>query len=211
MQSTVKKITQSVIWDNVQNIIVAKSNAPVADIAFTSFETTEKGNWEFTGDGIFEISSPAGKKCYNLTANSGLKKINLTAAKTYIISYWSKNGSYLVNGAAPFLTGTAINGWTYYKHKVTNALLVTISGNGYIDELRIHPENAQMTSVAFEPLIGLTSESGINGQITKYEYDSFGRLVSIKDQFGNVSKVFCYTSKGLSSFVAMCLFLKIIF
>lgn len=198
IQSTSKLITTSAIWDNERKVVVAKANAPINDIAYTSFETNETGNWNYTGNGLFEVSSPAGKKCFNLTGNT-ISKSLLTASTSYIISYWSNSGSYNVAGTSPYVTGTVANGWAFHKHKVTAVQSVSITGNGLIDELRVYPERARMTSVTYEPFIGLTSESGTEGEITKYDYDSYGRVQSIKDQFGNVLKVFCYNTVGQPS------------
>lgn len=198
LQTTSKETYSSAIWDMKNKVIVAKSNALIDDIAYTSFETNEQGNWNYSENTFFEFTAPAGKKCFSLNGNTITKSL-LTPAITYIISYWSNGGSCNVGGTSPYVTGKTINGWTYYKHKISGIQSLNITGTVLIDELRIHPENARMTTVTYEPLIGVTSESGTEGEITKYEYDSFGRLLDIKNQFGNVLKVFCYNSAGMPS------------
>lgn len=64
--------------------------------------------------------------------------------------------------------------------------------NGVIDELRLYPFAAQMTTYTYEPLIGITSQCDANNKITYYEYDSFGRLKTIRDQDRNVIKTMDY-------------------
>lgn len=198
LQTTSKETYSSAIWDLENKVIVAKANALTDDIAYTSFETNERGNWNYSGTSFFEFTAPAGKKCFSLGGNTITKSL-LTPAITYIISYWSNGGSCNVGGTSPYVTGKTINGWTYYKHKISGIQSLNIAGSVLIDELRIHPENARMTTVTYEPLTGVTSESGTEGEITKYEYDSFGRLLDIKNQFGNILKVFCYNSSGVPS------------
>jgi YD repeat-containing protein len=199
VQSTAQQITQSAIWDNEQKIIVAKANAQATDIAFSSFETVEKGQWDYSGSGFYDYHAPTGKKVFDLTNNT-ISKANLSASKAYAISYWSNSGPFAINGSSsPIVTGRSYNGWAYYKHQITGATTVTVSGNGQIDELRLHPANTRMTTITYQPLVGLTSESGIDGQITKYAYDTYGRLLSIKDEKGNIAKLYCYNSQGLPS------------
>ncbi len=62
----------------------------------------------------------------------------------------------------------------------------------YIDEIRLHPPDAQMTTYTYDPLIGMTSETDPNGLTTYYEYDSFGRLEYIKDNDRNILKAYRY-------------------
>ncbi|HLN52946.1 MAG TPA: hypothetical protein VK212_04505 [Lentimicrobium sp.] len=50
------------------------------------------------------------------------------------------------------------------------------SGSAHFDNIRFHPMDAQMVTLDYEPLVGVTSESDFNNLPTKYEYDSFNRL-----------------------------------
>lgn len=58
--------------------------------------------------------------------------------------------------------------------------------NVTIDEVRIHPVEAQMTSYTYQPLNGKVSETDALGRITFYEYDGMGRLYLVRDQEGNI-------------------------
>lgn len=90
----------------------------------------------------------------------------------------------------------AINGWTYYQHKITGSSSVTISGTGIIDELRLYPFGSLMTSYTYQPLAGLTSQCDINNRISYYEYDVLNRLTAVRDQDKNVLKRICYNYAG---------------
>src|SRR6185295_3037710 len=91
-----------------------------------------------------------------------------------------------------------INGilWTYYEHKITGQSTVTISGSGYIDELRLYPANARMISYTHEPLIGMTGKCDERNTICYYEYDGLGRLQLIRDESKNVIRKICYNYAG---------------
>jgi YD repeat-containing protein len=49
-----------------------------------------------------------------------------------------------------------------------------------------------MTTLTYEPLIGVTSQSDANNRILYYQYDDFGRLALIRDQDKNILKKICY-------------------
>ena len=112
-----------------------------------------------------------------MTPQAGTITKTITTAGNYIISYWSKTGGKSITGTS-FAPGRTVNGWTYYENKGNLAAnsTITINTGGVIDELRLYPAAAQMTSYTYDPLIGQTSMSDPNGEIVFYEYDNFNRL-----------------------------------
>lgn len=188
-------IYKSYIWDYKSTYPVAEvTNASVGAVARTSFESDGKGNWSYSGTGSSDASSPTGSQCYNL-GSGNITKSGLTST-TYVISYWSKSGSYYsVNSTSPARTGKTIDGWTYYEHEVTGTS-ITISGTGYIDEVRLYPKGALMTSYTFQPLVGMTSQCDANNHIIYYQYDDNNRLKIIKDEDKKVLKKLEYKFKA---------------
>jgi YD repeat-containing protein len=190
----------SYLWDYNQKYSIAKAiNASQTDIAFTSFEADGKGNWTYSGTPAADATAPTGKLVFTIadTANK-ITKTGLSTSKTYIVSYWKKSGTVTVNSTTP-VSGSTIDGWTYYEHKVVNPSggTITVSGtNGVIDELRLYPDGAQMTTYTYKPLIGMTSQCDANNRITYYEYDGFGRLMIVRDQDKKVLKKICYNYAG---------------
>jgi len=71
---------------------------------------------------------------------------------------------------------------------------VSITGTTTLDELRLYPSNAQLSSTTYDPLIGKTSEADLNNRITYYEYDNLGRLRFIKDESMNIVKMYEYNN-----------------
>jgi len=187
----------SYIWDYLASYPVAQVvNAAHPDIAYTSFEADGKGNWTFSGATEFSTGTPTGKRYYNLTGGA-LTKAGLTSETTYIISYWrpATAGALTMAGLTP-TTGRTANGWTYYEHKVSGIAEAVLSGTGLIDEVRLYPALAQMTTFTFEPLIGMTSQCDINNIVTYFIYDASNQLQLIKDQDGNILKKICYNYAG---------------
>ncbi|OKS84903.1 hypothetical protein [Mucilaginibacter polytrichastri] len=56
--------------------------------------------------------------------------------------------------------------------------------------------NAQVTTYTYTPLVGVTSETDAKNMTTYYEYDSFLRLMNIKDKDGNIIKHMDYHYQG---------------
>lgn len=62
--------------------------------------------------------------------------------------------------------------------------------------LRASLPNAQVTTYTYKPLVGMTSETDLNGITTYYEYDNFNRLKTIKDYEGNIVSQYDYHHKN---------------
>jgi YD repeat-containing protein len=60
-----------------------------------------------------------------------------------------------------------------------------------LDKLRALP-GALVSTYTYAPLIGMTSETGPNGQTVYYEYDALLRPKAIRDRQGNLVKAFTY-------------------
>jgi hypothetical protein len=200
-QKLINDKTQTMVWDNALRLPLAQvDNAYFSDIAYTSFETAEKGNWTFnSGSVVSEPTAPTGVKGY--TVSAGISKSGLNTAQKYILSYWTKAGaSVSVTGGTQTgsITGRVLNGWTYREVTITGTTSISLSGSGSVDEVRLHPVLAQMTTYTYDALLRLIATCSANNTISYYEYDSFNRLVDIKDQFGNIIKAFEYNYGQLS-------------
>lgn len=57
-----------------------------------------------------------------------------------------------------------------------------------LDDIRNHPDmiDAQITTLTYDPLIGITSVTDSKGYSMTYHYDEFNRLKYVKDQDGNI-------------------------
>jgi YD repeat-containing protein len=191
-------ITNAFIWDYKNNQPIAQVvNAAQSNIAYNSFESDGTGNWIYAGSIITDASAPTGRKVYSLNSTYPVWKPQLDVSKTFIVSYWSKNGAYNVNNISPS-TGRTFNGWTYYEHIVPNPAsgTITISGTGLLDEARLYPKGSMMTSYTYEAVLGITTQCDPNNKLLYYEYDGLGRLILIRDQDKNIVKKICYNFAG---------------
>jgi len=186
---------QSIIWDNINHLPLAKvENAYFPDVAYCSFETAETGTWTVSSSSIIsDAGAPTGTHAY--TISGGLSKTGLTSTQTYVFSYWLKSGSSVsISGGtqSSAITGRTLGSYTYNEVKITGATSLTITGSGTVDEVRLYPSTAQMTSYTYDPLLRLIAECSANSTVSYYDYDSLNRLVDIRDQYGNVIKAFEY-------------------
>lgn len=98
--------------------------------------------------------------------------------KSYVIDYWYFDS----------------NKWNYIKKPYVYGML--LSEGSAIDEVRVYPVDARITTYTYSILKGLTSETDPNGKTLFYEYDEFGRLAVIRDKDRNVIKTVCYNFAG---------------
>lgn len=189
-------IANSYIWDYLNTKPIAKvTNTTVDQVAYTSFEADGKGGWTFSGTPSTDASAKTGTKDYTLNGSNDISKGGLSSTKTFIVSYWSKTGSASINGATAPLLFTK-NGWSYYEHKLPGVSAVIVTGSVTIDELRLYPSDAQMSSYTYAPLTGMTTSDDVDSHITYYLYDALGRLNIQKDQDGNIIKTVQYHYTG---------------
>ena len=188
--------TSVILWDYLsENPIAQVKNIPsgATSTAYTSFEANGKGNWIFSGTPVSDLTAPTGKMVYPLS--SGSITYNYSPLTSYVLSYWSNNGAATVTLNSGAITGNNLStsgNWTYYEHIVpATAGTITISGSTSIDELRLYPVNAQMSTYAYEPE-GLMTMADTKGGINHFEYDYFARLKNIKDFYGNIVNNYGY-------------------
>lgn len=162
------------------------------DVAYSSFEQASHGNWGYSGVSYMDDDSPTGGKYYRLSEGDITK--GLQSNKQYKVTYYAKSGTPSINGVIQSNDATVNNGngWKYYEKIVSGVGLLTISGSAYIDELRLYPVEAQMTTYTYAPLYGVTSQADTNHGVVKYQYDKFGRIELIKDLDGKVLKAYQY-------------------
>jgi YD repeat-containing protein len=179
----------SYLWGYNQSFPICKAeNADSLDICFCNFEASnEYGGWTFqSGIRVTPYARTGKFSCVNAIMQK-------TVSVNSVVSLWVKSsgGTPIISGYTPKVYATT-NGWTYYEWNVTPGLITVNGSNCLIDDLRLYPIGAMMTTYTYDPLIGMTSETDPNGKTTYYEYDSFGRLNAVRDNNHNLIKEYSY-------------------
>lgn len=122
-----------------------------------------------------------------------------------ITSYlWGYNNQYPVAKISnmSYETVVATLGGQAAVDNFTNQATPTVSQvNAFLAPLRALSgvAGAMVTTYTYAPLVGMTSETDPKGQTTYYDYDSFQRLKTIRDQDGMILKTYCYNYAGQST------------
>nr|WP_315423731.1 hypothetical protein [uncultured Pedobacter sp.] len=192
----------SYLWDyNDQKVVAVAKNALQSDIAYTSFETENRGNWEYTGTSVSEPNAPGGAKAKILSPGEEIKKNSLNTNTEYILDYWMSGTAAptVFLGDIPAANAEVVstkNNWTHYQLRFKGISAVRIVGQAVLDEISIRPSASQMRTYTYKPLVGISSFTDEKGQKIYYEYDNFQRLKNVLDQHGNVIKNNTYHYKN---------------
>jgi YD repeat-containing protein len=165
-------VTTSYIWGYNNRYVVAQVvNARYAQIYYNSFEESQQGG---TSGG-----SVTGSKYYN---NGSISlNISLPSGLAYQMSYWYfSQGQWVFSGELPFSSSISTAGTR-------------------LDEIRVYPKGANMTTYAYEEGFGIASIIDPNNFKTSYQYDKLGRLKAIIDKDGNVMQSYQYRYKNQSA------------
>ncbi len=179
--------------------IAQAQNAHASEIAFAGFEagTSNEGNWTFSAASTSN-DAKSGNYAQDLSQGS-IFKTDIPSGKKYKVSFWGKNLS-----AAVVLNGTpkgntaANSTWQYYEYELdlsaaSTAGTVNLSGTGLIDDLRLHPVDAQMSTFSFDEALRLCGVSDVNNRPMHYDYDDFGRFALAMDHQGNFIQQILYS------------------
>jgi len=185
---------EAYIWDYTSTLpVIHAINASSQDVAYTSFEADGSGNWTIGAGTLSTSGGITGKNYYTLSSGAAISKSGLSAAKNYFVTYWAKNGPLTISGTTA-VSGLVKRGWTFYQHTLpAGSTSVSVTGAGVaLDELRLYPVDAQMSTLTYTPLIGESAACAVNNLITYYEYDGLGRLLRIRDIDSNIVKQYEY-------------------
>lgn len=208
------RITSS-LYDYFGKLQVATvKNASFNDIYYTSFEAEgDKPGATVNTLAVTSSDARTGDSCFNLsdpsTSTSGYFGFNgFNNTLNYIVSFWSKGGSACISGlqdgsaiysscqgTSGWKQGETVNGWTYYEVQVNQIDQIKVSGSGLIDEFRVYPVGALMSTTTYSPLVGKTSECGPDNKVIYYQYDELGRLQYILDDQKNIVRKYDYNYK----------------
>lgn len=170
-------------------------------LASTSFEEAATGRWVYDSTGTHRVlGGRTGRWAYQLDGTASVRRGQLPAGE-YELTYWVQASSTPlltitggnVLGTGPQLLATAPDNWHQFRVRLqvraTGRVSLDQAPGGPVmklDEVRLYPVGAQVTSYTHDPLVGMTSQTGPDGRTIFYEYDGLGRLVRTRDEQGRI-------------------------
>ena len=107
--------------------------------------------------------------------------VGIITNRTYVLDYMRKSG------------GT----WTYVREEYTPTqsplqLTIQASSTTPVDHIRFYPAGCSVTSYSWWPTGELRCEVDASGRFLAYEYDTYGRLTTVRDSEGKMVKQYTY-------------------
>ncbi len=158
--------------------------------AYSGFEDNTNGNWTVSGCTYGIGNAKTGTRYLNIGTGT-ISKSGLNPSEKYTVSFWAKTtaGSLTVDGVGTVNLGN-LSDWSLFEYVVTgiSGCSIRLSGSQgvQLDDVRIHPNNARMSTSCYDPLFGPTSQTDANNQTIYIEYDQFGRQKLTRDDARNV-------------------------
>lgn len=201
--------SQVTLYGYSHNIPIAEvANAALNQVAYTSFESSqETPTWTYSPiyvQGHSNNKGRTGDKYFHLSSPSATIQRNSLPAGKYLLTYWENGtGSININGGTILRSISddlaIIEGWKYQEHLIqipANGSVTLSNAQGMkIDELRLYPEKAVMSTQTYDLQKGITSKTDALNISEFYEYDDFGRLRYVRDEQGNIIKQNTYYLK----------------
>lgn len=186
-QKKVRDLPLSYVWGYNNTYPIAEiKNAIASQVFYTSFEGGSAGNWSLNGT-VLTAGGITGKNSFNGTLTA-----TIPVETDFILTAWTKtNANISVSGSGSGTVLATRGQWKLMQWVLNNNGNVQITGDN-LDEVRLYPKEALMTTYTYDPVIGVTGQCDASSKISYYEYDSFGRLKLIRDQDGYVLKSFDY-------------------
>jgi YD repeat-containing protein len=187
----------SLLWAARGTIPLAQAQQALpSHVAYTSFEADATGRWRYDSTGTHRVlGGRTGRYAYQLDGTVPVTRGELPAGE-YELTYWvqgavptlSVQGGRVLGGSPQPVASTP-NNWTHYRSRVqlTTRGQIQVGGTASkLDEVRLYPVGAQLTTYTHDPSVGTTSQTGPDGRTVFYEYDGLGRLLRARDEQGRI-------------------------
>jgi YD repeat-containing protein len=147
-----RDVTIAYLWGHNGTLPIAQAiNAKSDQVFFEGFEA----DISIAAD---PASAHSGKKSKSTSYNLNF----IPPPGSYELSYWRYTGS----------------AWTHVKQPYTGSLTLSATR---IDDVRVYPVGALMSTYNYDPLVGVLTATDNNNNSTHYTYDELLRLSTIKD------------------------------
>lgn len=82
--------------------------------------------------------------------------------------------------------------WNYRSNDFINGVYTVNEGDSPIDEIRVYPQEATVSTFTYFPFLGLRSKTDERGISESYDYGTLGRLMAVRDNNSSIVRVYDY-------------------
>lgn len=180
-------------------------NARSDQVAHSSFESKTAGGWIVIAPNIIGSDAKTGTHCLVLSSGTPLYK-TLLPAGNYTVSYFEKDGTVTctLSGGATLLSSQTVaagtDGWTLHLKHInvtgTGNTIELTGSNIKIDEARLYPTDAVISTTSRNELGLPTTVSDAQMNSRYFEYDEWGRVKVVRDRNKNIVEHYEYKLAG---------------
>ncbi len=193
--TSVEGVSKGYIWDYKSSRPIAEvTNCPPVGFAYTSFESDGTGNWNLSTTARDVNNAFIGSSSFFISAN-WMSVSGLSSTASYVVSLWCKAGGTININSQAVTASDSRNGWNFFQKTITGATTITVLGTGFVDDVRLHPVGALMSTYTYGSF-GISTATSPTFQTTYYSYDGHGRLTFVQDHLKNVIKSSSYHYKA---------------
>jgi len=204
------------IWDKNEVVPIAKiQNSVEPRTAYLNFESEQQEYFTYPANRRVTTHKKTGKYGIYLNASTGIVYYPPTTIPEKMrITFWATAQPYVAN-VTPYARLISVsepdsNGFRLYEyhqdyiqqHNIIHISQVSTGLPTYIDDLRITPFNSHMTTYAYDQNLQLSSETSPNQLTTHYEYDTFNRLTTTRNEDNHILSHTSYNYKNSNQLVA---------
>lgn len=174
---------------------IAEKEKYILNISYPTEDTKFMQPYPGNSQGYIVSPDMRKEKTYDYYSNGSLKEVTneKTTVKTVIL--WSYSGEYPIAEIKNATYSEVVNAISGGEATI-NSLAATITPNiNTVNALRKSLPKALITTYTYKPLVGMLTKTDPNGVTTYYQYDSFGRLQSVKDHMGKIIDQYDYHYK----------------
>jgi hypothetical protein len=177
----------------VDKVFMLEVNQPIPVNSFQKSHVNALGH--FVMDSRYELSYEALK--YDGYGNILERKFRNQPNEVFLWGYRSEYPIAKIIGSNYDIVNSVVN-----QSNIDNATNIDSNDEGVrglLGTIRTsfaNTPNVQVMGYTYRPLLGVTSETDINGNNIYYEYNQENKLKTVKDQNGNILKKYCYNYAG---------------
>ena len=205
VSSLIGKNTSTTIYGYENQLPIANvANAEPDHILYSSFDNDSEHNFALDDNSGLNPDAYSGSQSVHFTT-AGTNSLSGTVTQkgtSYYVTFFAKAAStetvtvdFNLTQVGSVSIANTSGGWKFYRIAINPAnwtfgssFGVKINGSDglKIDQVTFYPADARVSTVAYDPRYGVTSQTNPKGHTIFNEYDVHGRLVRQRDLDGNI-------------------------